>query len=237
MKNITLDLQINKQEINTDIESIAPLKNFEQAHAYDVANTTITAVVVAPEAKKYRLVLAADVEAGTLAQVQVASSDESVKKPAKFKRIPKSQASILKPVLEKAGIVLDSEHSEKTQLQELVKYYKVADIDIPAGQHVLRIHASQKLHPVDGNAKSYSYVMYAPQLSFNPSANVRLAATVVFPLDFEQLADIAEPKVEGLPGQPNPNQIAYTNPLLGLQKAYGWAFQSDPKITISYKYK
>ena len=236
---ITLDLQVVNQTINTDIESVAPLRNFNLDEAYDVANSTITATVIAAEEKVYRLVLAADVEAGTSAFVRVVSStDDKFDVTAKFKKIAKKDAAILKPMLDKAGISLDPSLPEKKQLEKLVSFYKVADIKIPAGQQVLRIHASQKLNPVAGNPKAYTFVMYAPQLSLNPAGNVRLGATVVFPLDFDQKAVIAAPLVEGLPGQPTPNLISSAEPQVqvGLQKAYGWAFQSDPKITFSYTY-
>jgi hypothetical protein len=234
---ITTDLQVLNQTINTDIEAIAPLRNFNPQEAYDVANSTITATVVAPEEKVYRLVLAADVEAGTSAFVRVVSStDDKFDVTAKFKKIPKADAEILKPILAKAGITLDPALPEIKQLQKLVSFYKVADIKIPAGQQVLRIHASQKLQPVGSDPKSYMYVIYAPQLSFNPAGNVRLGATVVFPLDFEQKATITPPVIEALPNQPAPNQLAANEVQIGLQKGYGWAFQSDPKITIAYKY-
>jgi hypothetical protein len=236
---ITLDLQVINQTINTDIESVAPLRNFNTDEAYDVANSTITATVTSPEEKVYRLVLAADVEAGTSAFVRVVSStDDKFDETAKFKKIPKKDADILKPVLDKAGITLDSSLPEKKQLEKLVSYYKVADIKIPSGQQVLRIHASQKLSPVAANPKAYSFVMYAPQLSLNPAGNVRLGVTVVFPLDFDQKAVVTTPIVEGLPGQPVPNLISPADPQVqvGLQKAYGWAFQSDPKITFNYTY-
>jgi len=234
---ITLDLQVLNQSINTDIESVAPLRGFLPDESYDIANSTITATINAPEEKVYRLVLAADVEAGTSASVRVVSStNNQFDVVAKFKKITKKNASILKPVLDKAGIALDPSLPEKKQLEALVMFYKVADIVIPAGQHVLRISASQKLHPVGGNPKAYSYTMFAPQLSFAPAGNVRLGATVVFPLDFDQKAVVATPIVEPLPNQPTPNQLAYTDQLIGLQKAFGWAFQSDPKITITYTY-
>lgn len=234
---VTLDLQVINQTINTDIESVAPYRNFLPDEAYDVANSTITATVEAPDEKEYRLVLAADVEAGTSAFVRVVSStDDKFDVTAKFKRIPKKDAEILKPVLDKAGVQLDPALSEKEQLEELVKYYKVADVKIPAGQQVLRIHASQKLHPVNGNPKAYSFVLYAPQLSFNPTGNVRLGVTVIFPLDFEQKAVITPPVVEALPGQQMLNPLVANEVQIGLQKGYGWAFQSDPKITFSYTY-
>lgn len=238
-KPITLDLQVVNQTINTDIESIAPLRNFSPTEAYDVANSTITATVVAPEEKEYRLVLAADVEVGTSAFARVvSSSDDQFDITAKFKKIPKKDAQILKPVLDKAGIQLEPSIPEQQQLEKLVSSYKIADIKIPAGQQVIRIHASQKLKPMDGNPKSFSFVLYAPQLSLNPTGNVRLGVTVVFPLDFEQKAAVQPPLVEGLPGQPTPNLISPVEPQVqvGLQKAYGWAFQSDPKIKFSYAY-
>lgn len=236
---ITLDLQVLNQTINIDIESVAPLRNFNLNESYDIANSTITATVIAPEEKVYRLILAADVEAGTSAFVRVVSStDDKFDVTAKFNRIAKKDAAILKPVLNKAGIPLDPSLSEEIQLKKLVSYYKVADIKIPAGQQVLRIHASQKLSPIADNPRAYTFVMYAPQLSLSPAGNVRLGATVVFPLDFEQKAVIATPIVEGLPGQPMPNLISPAEPQVqvGLQKAFGWAFQSDPKITFNYIY-
>jgi hypothetical protein len=234
---ITLDLTVVNQSINTDIESVAPLRGFNLAESYDVANSTITATVNAPEEKVYRIVLAADVEAGTSAFARViSSSDDKFDQTAKFKKIAKKNANLLKPVLTKAGVVLDPNQPEKKQLEALVKHYKIADLKIPAGQHVIRIHASQKLHPVASNPKMYTFTLYAPQLSFAPAGNVRLGATVVFPLDFEQVAVIASPVVEQLPNQASPNQLAANEVQIGLQKGYGWAFQSDPKITFSYTY-
>lgn len=233
---ITTDLVVTNQSINIDIESIAPLNGFN-ADAYDVANMTITATVQCPAAGTYRLVLAADVESGTSAFARVVSgTDPQFKKVATFKRIPKKDAAIIAPILAKAGITLNPTQNEKKQLEEHAKHYKVADLPIPAGTHVIRIHASQKLSPVQGNARKYSFTMYAPQLSLAPAGNVRLGATVVFPLD--HTATIDTPLVEPMPGQPAVNQVAggETPVQLGGQRAYGWAFQADPKITISYTY-
>lgn len=233
---ITTDLQVQHQGINIDIESIAPIRQFS-ADAYDVANMTITATVTSPSEQLYRLVLAADVEAGTSAFVRVVSASKAhFKDPRPFKRIIKKDAEILRPVLAKAGIVLQPGVDEQQQLEEHAANYKVADIRIPAGQHVLRIHASQKLNPVDGNPRRYRFTMYAPQLSLAPVANVRLGATVIFPLDFN--GSIDTPVVEPMPGQPPVNLIGGgdTPVPVGLQRAFGWAFQADPKITISYTY-
>jgi hypothetical protein len=213
---ITTDLQVQHQGINIDIESIAPIRQFS-ADAYDVANMTVTATVTSPSEQLYRLVLAADIEAGTSAFVRVVSASKAhFKDPRPFKRIVKKDAEILRPVLAKAGIVLPPGVDEQQQLEEHAANYKVADITIPAGQQVLRIHASQKLKPVDGNPRRYRFTMYAPQLSLAPVGNVRLGATVIFPLDFNGTID--------------------TPVTVGLQRAFGWAFQADPKITVSYAY-
>lgn len=233
---ITTDLQVHNQGMNIDIESIAPVKGFN-AEAYDVANMTITATVESPTEATYRLVLAADTEAGTSAFVRVVSgTKDHFKDPATFNRILKKDAEIIRPVLAKAGITLSPDVNEKKQLEEHATHYKVADLKIPAGRQVLRIHASQKLLPQDGDPRKYRFVMYAPQLSLAPVSNVRLGATVVFPLDFN--ATIDTPVVEALPNQPAMNPVAGSEaPVqVGAQIAYGWAFQADPKITFTYTY-
>jgi hypothetical protein len=233
---ITTDLQVLNQGINIDIESIAPLRSFGP-ESYDVANMTITATVQSPAEQEYRLVLAADVESGTSAFVRVVSADKHFKDPENFKRIFKKDAEIIRPILAKAGIALDPNLDEAGQLEKHAAQYKTADITIPAGQQVLRIHASQKLNPVDGDPRRYRFTMYAPQLSLAPVSNVRLGATVVFPLDF--MARVETPLVEPMPGQPSASLIGGGDaPVqVGLQQAYGWAFQADPKITISYTYE
>lgn len=233
---ITTDLQVLNQGINIDIESIAPTRGFGP-DAYDVANMTITATVQSPSEQVYRLVLAADVEAGTSAFVRVVSASKAhFKDPRPFKRIFKKDAGILRPVLAKAGITLDPSRDEQDQLEAHAIGYKVAELTIPAGTQVLRIHASQKLNPVESNPRRYRFTMYAPQLSLAPVSNVRLGATVVFPLGFNGTID--PPLVEAMPGQPAVNLVGGgdTPVLLGSQQAYGWAFQADPKITLSYTY-
>lgn len=163
----------------------------------------------------------------------VSASDEDFKDSAtNFKRIPKGQTAILKPVLEKAGIPLEADLD--AQLEREVSRHKVADVFLPAGQQVLRIHASQKLTPVEGNPKQYRFTIYAPQLSLAPTSNVRLGVTVVFPLDFS--GTIEGPVVEALPNQAAVATDAFTDTTLGQQRAFGWAFHADPKITITYTY-
>lgn len=234
---ITTDLTVLNQSINIDVESIAPLSDFGP-NAYDVANMTITATIQSPQEKDYRLVLAADTESGTSASVRVVSGTDSQfkKLTANFKRITKKDAEIILPILAKVGVTLDPSQSEKKQLEAHAAGYKIADLTIPQGQHVIRIHASQKLLPSPANAKQFQFVMYAPQLSLAPVSNVRLGATLVFPMDFQ--AAIDAPVVAPMPGQPAVNLVAGgdTPVQLGSQRAYGWAFQADPMITIGYTY-
>lgn len=233
---ITVDLQVLKQGINIDIESIAPVQGFG-ADCYDVANMTITATVNSPAEQSYRLVLAADLEAGTSAFARVVSASKAhFKDVANFKRIIQREAEIIRPVLDKAGIVLDPAQDQTKQLRDAARGFKVADLAIPAGQQVIRIHASQKLLPVAGDSRRYQFTMYAPQLSLAPAGNVRLAATVVFPLDFA--GQVSQPLVEPMPGQPTPGLVGGGDQAVqvGLQTSFGWAFQADPKITIAYAY-
>jgi len=233
---ITTDLPVLSQSINIDIESIAPTQGFG-ATAYDVANMTITAVVQSPAEREYRLVLQGDIEAGTSAFVRVISASKAhFKDPSNFVRIIKRDAEIIRPVLAKAGEVLDPATDEKRQLEEHAQRYKVADIKIPAGQQTLRIHASQLLLPVEGDPRRYRFTMYAPQLSLAPVGNVRLGATVVLPLDFR--GTVEQVLVEPMPNQPAVNLVAGGDApvTVGGQQAYGWAFQADPKITLGYRY-
>jgi len=233
---ITTDLPVLSQSIDIDIESIAPTQGFG-AGAYDVANMTITAVVQSPVDQKYRLVLQGDIEAGTSAFVRVISASKAHFKDVRnFTRIYKNEAEIIRPVLAKAGEVLDPAKDEEQQLEEHSQRYKTALIQIPAGQQTLRIHASQLLLPVNGDPRQYSFTMYAPQLSLAPVGNVRLGATVMFPLDFK--GTVEQVLVEPMPNQPPVNLVAGNNTpvTVGGQQAYGWAFQADPKITLGYRY-
>lgn len=229
---ITTNLEVSRQSVNIDVESIAPLRGFGP-DSYDVANSTITANVNVPVAGDYKLVLAMAIESKTSAFVRIVSAtDDAFDTIAHFKRIPKREVSILRPVLEKAGIPLEPDL--QTQLEREASHYKTADITLPAGPQVLRIHASQRLTPVDGNPKAYRFTVYAPQLSLAPTSNVRLGVTVVFPLDHN--VTVAGPVVESLPNQAPVNTDAFTDTMLGQQRAFGWAFHADPKISIGYTY-
>jgi len=154
---ITTNLEVSRQSVNIDVETIAPLRGFGP-DSYDVANSTIAAHVNVPAAGDYKLVLAMETEENASAFVRVVSAtDDDFDTTATFKRIPRGQASILQPVLEKAGIPLEPDLN--AQLEREAGHYKTADITLPAGPQVLRIHASQKLVPVDGNPKQYRFTI------------------------------------------------------------------------------
>ncbi|HET7673857.1 MAG TPA: hypothetical protein VFK11_05095 [Candidatus Saccharimonadales bacterium] len=231
---ITLDLPVRNQNINVDVESIAPILGFKPGEAYDVANMTVTAELEVPQEQEYRLVLRGDVEAGTHAFARIVSADKNkFKEVTTFKKLSGSEIEELAPVLEKAGIPY-----EKSDLKSIAKGFKIADIKIPAGNHVLRIHSSQKLLPVNDNPKAYQLVLYAPLLSLKLTGGAtKLSASVVFPAQFEEKADIADPAVEPMPGQSMPQLDADFNGKIACQRAMAWCWHNDPKITISYTYK
>jgi hypothetical protein len=236
-RKITTSLEVTHQIVNDDVESIAPIRQFGP-DSYDVANSTITAHVNVPSEDTYGLVLAMETEENTSAFVRLASApdDKSFKDTANFTRVNKADAEGLVPILEKLGVVLEQDPKlRKAQMEREASKYKVAEIKLPAGPQVLRIHASQKLTPAEDNPRQYTFTIYAPQLSLAPSSNVKLGVTVIFPLEFN--ADVAPPVVEPLPGQPAVNTDAATDSLVGSQKALGWAFHADPKITVSYTYR
>ncbi len=230
---ITLDLPVRNQNINIDVESIAPIRGFKPDEAYDVANMTVTAELEVPQEQNYRLVLRGDVEAGTHAFARIVSADKAkFDEVATFKKLVGNEVDELAPVLDKAGIPY-----QKPDLKSIAKGFKIADISIPAGNHVLRIHSSQKLLPVNNNPKAYQLVVYAPLLSLTlTSGATKLSASVVFPSQFEEKAVIADPVVEPLPGQSTPQLDNQFNEKIACQRAIAWCWHNDPRITINYTY-
>ncbi|HEX8227420.1 MAG TPA: hypothetical protein VF572_06145 [Candidatus Saccharimonadales bacterium] len=238
---ITLDLEVQKQTVNVDIESIAPLYGFT-AGSFDVANSTITATVnnTSGTEQRYRLVIHADVEAGTSATARIVSGDtKTFKQPAEFERITDKYADIIQPILTKLGSIPDQTLPKNKQLTAMAKQFKVADIDIPAGVHVLRIHVSQVVKPAVENPRQFMLEMYAPLLCFAPTPNVLLSATIVFPVDFQAVASTGPASYRSLPGMNDPRLTAGGNDQVQLARhpAYGWVFQNvDPIISVGWLY-
>lgn len=240
---ISLDLELHEQSVNIDVESMAPVNPAFTAASFDAANSTIVAIVnnTTGQPKAYRLAVRANLEAGASAWVQVISGDDaSFKNKVKFERIVEANATIVEPILPRAGLTIDGTKPRTKQLIELAKQFKIADITIPAGMQVLRIHLSQRLLPVDATAKSYHLDSYLPLMSFAPTSTVMLAATLVFPRGFTQKADITEARHLPIPGLPTPRLVAGgDNPqMLANQQCYAWEFHNvDPMLSVSWTYK
>ena len=240
---ISLELELHEQSVNIDVESMAPVDPAFTAKSFDVANSTIVAIVnnTTGQSKTYRLAVRANLEAGASAWTQVISGDDkSFKNKVKFERIVEANAGIVEPILFRAGLTLDETKPRAKQLTELAKQFKIADITVPAGMQVLRIHLSQRLLPIDASAKSYHLDAYLPLMSFAPTSTVMLAATLVFPRGSMQKADITEARHLPIPGLPTPQLVAGgDNPLmLANQQCYAWEFHNvDPMLSISWTYK
>ena len=233
---ITTDLTVLRQSVNVDVESVAPTYGFSE-DAYDVANSTITATVQTPPEGRYRLVLAGQIESGTSAMVRVVSgTDDHFKDVVSFKRITNGEAAIIKPVLDKLGVTLDSERNERDQLIEHAAQYKVAeclDPRRPAGPAHPR---EREAHASGGRPASLR--VHHVRAAAVPCPCVERAARGDGRVPARLHGCDRRPKVEAMPNQVQPNLVAGGDALInvGAQQAYGWAFQADPKITMGYRY-
>ncbi len=238
MKPINLDLPIQYQTLNIDIEPVAQMRQFS-IEAYDIANWTGVVAVNSPAADTYRLVLPFAIESGTRATaVVVSGTDNDFNKPVQFKK-PSGNISQFLDYLKKMGSLTAEATAIPTELKEFVKGFKVADIKVPAGAHIIRIHASQKLLALTDDKRSYQLVLYAPLCNFTLAGGVtNLTALVSFAPDFQAPVTVEPPVVEALPGQPTPGDGS--PPALPAQvanqKVFGWHWRNDPKVTIKYRY-
>lgn len=236
MSEPTIDLPIQYQTLNIDIEPVAQMLQFGDG-AYDVANWTGVVAVNSPAEGVYRLVLPFAIESGTRATAVVASSDDEFDNVISFKKSANDKQFL--DYVKKMGL-LPPEATELTdELKKLVKGFKVADVKVPAGSHIIRIHASQKLLPITDDKKSYQLVLYAPLCNFTlAGGQTNLTALVSFPPDFQTATTVEPPVVEPLPGQPTPGEGSppATPAQVANQKVFGWHWRNDPKVTIKYRY-
>lgn len=239
---ISLDLELYEQSVNIDIESMAPVAPAFTNASFDAANSTIVAVVnnSSGQPKQYRLAVRANLDAGASAWAQVISGDDATfKNKVKFERILQANSTIVEPVLARAGLAINPAEQAPPQLVELAKQFKIADITVPAGMHVLRIHLSQRLLPTDTTNKTYHLDAYLPLMSFAPVSSVILAATLVFPRGFNQKANITEVQYLPIPGMPTPQLVAGGNnqQMLANQPCYAWEFHNiDPMLAVTWTY-
>lgn len=233
------ELPVQWQSVTVDVESIAPILNFVDGIAYDVANMTALVNVNVPEARIYRLLLSCDVESGTRATARVASSDEAFDKVERFERISKQDASDYIPLLDKSGLVA-ADATTDDKLKYIRNNFKEVLINIPSGQQKIRIHASKKLVHTPGNPREFTLVQFAPLLGFTiAGGQTNLSLAVTFPPAFEggNIA-IDTPLVEPIPGQPVPSDaVPPHNGVIGAVHAFAWHWRTDPKVTIKYRYQ
>jgi hypothetical protein len=238
VSNPTLDLPIQYQTLNIDIEPVAHMRQFG-ADAYDVANWTGTVAVNSPAEQVYRLVLPFAIESGTRAMATVVSAtDDSFDVTAQFKK-PSGSIDQFLDYLKKMGLVPAEATNIPQELKSFVKGFKVADLKIPAGAQMVRIHASQKLLPIAEDKHSYQLVMYAPLCNFTlAGGQTNLTALISFAPDFQAPVTVEAPIVEALPGQPTPGEgsPAALPAQVANQKVFGWHWKNDPKVTIKYRY-
>lgn len=238
MSTPTLDLPIQYQTLNIDIEPVAQMRQFG-ADAYDVANWVGTISVNSTADQEYELVLPFAIESGTRAEISVVSStDENFDVVSKFKK-PGGKLDQFVPYLQKMGLLQSGDTTLTPELKDFVKGFKSATLRIPAGQHILRLHASQKLESTSDDKRAYRLVMYAPLCSFVlGGGQTNLTAIVTLPPDFQAPTQVTNVVVEPLPGQPMPGEGSpAASPVQAANnKVYAWHFRNDPKITIDYRY-
>ena len=233
-----LDLPIQYQTLNIDIEPVAQMRQFG-TDAYDVANWVATIAANSRADQDYELVLPFAIESGTRANITVVSStNDDFDVVAKFKK-PSGKLDQFVSYLQKMGLLAANEVTLTPELKAFVKGFKVATLRIPAGQHILRLHASQKLESTSEDKRAYRLVMYAPLCNFVlGGGQTNLTAIVTLPPDFQAPVQVTNVAVEPLPGQPMPGEgsPAATPVQAANNKVYAWHFRNDPKITIDYRY-
>lgn len=238
MKAINLELPIQYQTLNVDIEPVAQMQQFGP-EAYDVANWTGVVAVNSPAEDTYRLVLPFAIESGTRATAVLASStDDAFDKIVQFRK-PSGNISQFVDYLKKMGLLPAEATAIPPELKDFVKGFKTADLKVPAGAHIIRIHGSQKLLPTAEDKRSYKLVLYAPLCNFVLAGGAtNLTALVSFAPDFQAPVTVEAPLIEPLPGQSMPGEgsVAAAPAQVANQKVFGWHWRNDPKVTINYRY-
>ncbi|WP_166178402.1 hypothetical protein [Rubrobacter tropicus] len=133
-------------------------------------------------------------------------------------------------------IPVDQEPMLRTLL-DLIKYYRVAEVEIPAGTQVLRFHARQILRPVAGDPRSFEVEFFAPLAGFVLAPGQSpMSVTVTFPPQWEAGMSIGTPVITPLPGQTAPPEQPSGPFSVAEKTVYGWLWRNDPKVTIPYRY-
>lgn len=228
-----LNLPVRQQVLGVDVESLAPTQGFG-ADAYDVANVNGVLHVSNPEEQKVRLVYPFPTE-DAHAEVRVVSTDE--RKP--FKK-PSGKDTQFVPLLQALGEIPADEEPLLETIKEETKDFLVADIEIPAGEQVIRVFARQKLRPLDEAGRSFEVVFFAPLAGFilAPDNDAKMSVSVAFPPAWAAKGmKIGEPTITAVPGQPAPETKVEGPTKIGARPIYGALWRRDPKVTIPYNYE
>lgn len=227
-----LNLPVRWQVLGVDVESLAPWQGFA-AGAYDVASVNGTLMVENPREDKYQLVVPFPTERAS-AEVRVLSTGKrsGFTKPD---RSPRHFVDFLRHI----GEIDPGEEPMLDELRELTRDFRVAEVEIPAGQQILRFHARQELEPRADDPRAFEVVFFAPLAGFivAPSGQTEMSVTVVFPPPFAAPGmQIGQPEIKPLPGLPDPQLVWSGSTPIAARPVYGWLWRNDPKVTIPYRY-
>jgi hypothetical protein len=227
-----LNLPVRWQVLGVDVESLAPHQAFS-AEAYDVANVNGVLLVENPTEQKVRLVYPFPVE-DAHAEVRVLSTGKRV---AFKKRDGRAEEMI--ELLRGLGEIPADQEPVLKELRERVREFMVADIELPAGQQLIRVHARQELRPAKDNPKQFELVFFAPLAGFilAPGGQAQMSVSVAFPPAWAAPGmQIGTPTITPVPGQPAPEtQVAGPTPIAE-RPTYGALWRNDPKVSFPYSY-
>lgn len=227
-----LNLPVRWQVLGVDVESLAPTKGFTE-DAYDVANVNGVLLVENPTEQDIRLVYPFATE-DAHAEVRVVSTGE---RKSFTKRSGKAADFV--EMLKALGEIPADQEPVLGVVREEIRDYRTADVTIPAGQQLLRVHARQKLLPVGGNPKAFEVVFFAPLAGFilAPGGQAQMSVSIAFPpLWAAPGMQIGTPIITPVPGQPAPETQVQGPTSVGERPSYGALWRNDPKVTIPYSY-
>ena len=225
-----LNLPVRWQVLGVDVESIVPHRGFA-AEAYDVANVNGIFLVENPTEQEVRLVLPFPSERAS-AGLRVVSTDEVTT----FKKRD-GRAEQFIEYLRAIGEIPENEEPILEDVREAVREFHVADVEIPAGQQVLRFYARQRLEPLEGDPRAFEVVFFAPLAGLVFAGGQSTASvTVAFPPAWAAPGlTVGQPTITPLPGAPAPTEQPSTA-TVAERPLYGWLWRQDPKVTIPYRY-
>jgi hypothetical protein len=227
-----VNLPVRWQVLGVDVESLAPWKGFTD-DSFDVASVNGTLMVENPVDQKVDLVLPFPTERST-AEIRVLSTN----KREGFVK-PDVSARQFVDFLKHIGEISPDQEPMLRELRELTKDFRVAELEIPAGQQILRFHARQILEPDPQDPRAFEVTFFAPLAGFilAPSGQTQMSVTVVFPPPFAAPGmQIEQPQIEPLPGIPDPQLVWSGVSPIASRPVYGWLWRNDPKVTIPYRY-